>query len=699
MGEASPREVCEARFQKLFEDADAMSIQGYTPDGTVVYWNRASEKIYGYTAAQALGGNLLDLIIPPAARQEVAGAMRQMFETGQGIPAGRLNLLHRDGHTVPVYSSHTVVALPGQTPVLFCMDTDMSELARAEVELRVAAIAFETQQGMFITDARGTVLRINRALARITGLQAGQVVGRSIRRLRTCHHPARFYADLWRSLLQAGRWEGEVASWRSDGKTGTDWITLTAVRDPQGQVTHYVGALTDMTQREEARAEILRLALHDPLTHLPNRRLLMDRLQQELATSQRKHSGGALLFIDLDHFKMLNDTLGHALGDLLLQQVGQRLSACVRETDTVAHLGSDEFVVMLGDLSASQIEAAAQAEGVGRKLLTALSQPCTLGTQAYTGSASIGIVLFPGSHDSGEVLMQQADLAMCEAKAAGRQTLRFFDPQMQAAVTRHAALLNDLREGLSQGQFLLYYQPQVDHDGRIAGFEALVRWQHPVRGLVPPDEFIPAAEESGLIRPLGLWILESACTQLAAWATQPQTAPLTLAVNVSAVQFARPDFVGQVLGVLQRTGANPRRLKLELTESLLVHKVDEVIAKMDALKVQGVGFSLDDFGTGYSSLRYLQRLPLDQLKIDQSFVQSLQRDTHSAAIAQTIITLGHTMGLSVIAEGVETPAQQALLAQLGCTAYQGYLFSRPLALAQVQALLAQQGAPPADLMN
>jgi len=685
-----PRAVSEARFQKLFDEADAMSIQGYLPDGTVVYWNRASEHIYGYTADEALGQNLLDLIIPFEMREGVEAAVCWMFESGQGIPPGRLDLKHKDGRAVPVYSNHTVVTVAGQTPVLFCMDTDMSALDRAEAELRIAAIAFESQQGMLITDANGIILRVNQAFTLSSGYSAEESVGQTPRLLRSGRHSVDFYIEMWRSILDKGAWQGEIWNKRKNGEIRADWVTITAVKDNKGLITHYVGTETDITQRKEAEARILHLAFYDPLTRLPNRRLLLDRLQQAVAASVRKQIAGALLFIDIDHFKTLNDTQGHDVGDLLLQQVAERLAACIRENDTAARLGGDEFVVMLEDLSPNLQDAASQAEAAGNKILTSLSQPYKLRRHDYVGSVSIGITLFPTLESTTDELMKQADLAMYEAKAAGRNALRFFDPEMQAAVSLRAELVNGLREGLHKQQFRLYYQPQVDRDGRIVGAEALVRWDCPARGVVSPVEFIPAAEESGLILPLGSWVLETACLQLAAWANQPAAAQLTLAVNVSACQFSRADFVDQVLEIVSRTGANPHRLKLELTESLLVDKVDEVIAKMTALKAHGIGFSLDDFGTGYSSLAYLRRLPLDQLKIDQSFVRDLLVDPNSVAIAKTIIVLSQAMGLSVIAEGVETEMQRVVLDSLGCHAFQGYLFSRPLPVEKLAGLLSAQ---------
>jgi len=445
----------------------------------------------------------------------------------------------------------------------------------------------------------------------------------------------------------------------------------------------------EVARRQAAESEITQLAFFDPLTGLPNRRLLVDRLTQALASRVRFPRQGALLFIDLDHFKTLNDTLGHGMGDLLLQQVAQRLLSCVREGDSVARLGGDEFVVMLEDLGTSQEEAANSTEKVGEKILNALNQPYQLEHSSHRSTASIGITLFGQDQASVEDLLKRADLAMYRAKDQGRNTLRFYDPQMQAVVTASAALQADLTAAIANQQFDLYYQAQVDASHQVIGAEALLRWQRPKHGPVSPAEFIPAAEESGLIISIGQWVLATACAQLAHWAQVPALAHLSLAVNVSARQFHHPEFVSQVLAALASTGANAQRLKLELTESLLVDDMEEVITKMTALRAYGIGFSLDDFGTGYSSLAYLKRLPLDQLKIDKSFVFDVLTDPNDAAIAKTIIALAHSLGLGVIAEGVETEAQRHFLSQAGCQTYQGYYFSRPVPVAQFEAYVQQ----------
>ena len=436
----------------------------------------------------------------------------------------------------------------------------------------------------------------------------------------------------------------------------------------------------EISRREAAEKEIRSLAFYDQLTGLPNRRLLVDRLRQAMASSARNKKCSALLFIDLDNFKTLNDTLGHDIGDLLLKQVAQRLTACVREGDTVARQGGDEFVVVLEDLSENHQEAASKAETVGEKILATLNQTYQLANQNYLGTPSIGITLFAGHDGTSDELLKRADLAMYQAKAAGRNTLRFFDPEMQAVVSARVAMEASLREALVNKQFLLYYQAQVTDKGNLTGAEVLLRWQDPRRGMIPPAEFIPLAEDTGLILPIGKWVLETACAQLAIWATRPEMAHLTIAVNISARQFKQPSFVDDILSILQYSGANPQRLKLELTESLLVDNVEDIITKMAVLKAKGVGFSLDDFGTGYSSLSYLKRMPLDQLKIDKGFVRDILIDPNDAAIAKMIIALAESLGLAVIAEGVETVAQKEFLARQGCHAYQGYLFGRPLSL-------------------
>jgi diguanylate cyclase (GGDEF)-like protein len=443
----------------------------------------------------------------------------------------------------------------------------------------------------------------------------------------------------------------------------------------------------DVTAMRKASAEIESLAFYDPLTNLPNRRLLTDRMQQAIAGSVRSGQYGALLFLDLDHFKTLNDTLGHEVGDMLLRQVAQRLKTCVRREDTVARLGGDEFVVMLQDLSANSEEAAAFARRVGEKILRKLNVPYTLDGITHHSTPSIGATLMGGALQQSVDLLKQADIAMYQVKSQGRNALCFFDPQMQIAISARAQLEGDLQKALAARQFELHYQPQFHLDGRIVGAEALIRWRHPERGLVAPGQFIAVAEESELIVPMGHWVLRTACEQLAEWQSDARLRHIQLSVNVSARQFRQRDFVARVVEVLRETGARAHLLKLELTESLVLDDVDDTIAKMGLLKTKGVRFSVDDFGTGYSSLAYLTRLPLDQLKIDQSFVHNLGVRHTDDVIVQTIIGMARNLELDVIAEGVETQTQKDVLAEYGCQFFQGYLLGRPTPLAGFEALL------------
>ena len=565
-----------------------------------------------------------------------------------------------------------------------------AEMERQETDAHVqgqAALLDKAQDAIIVRDMDNRIQYWNKSAERLYGWSQDEAIGGQIQHV-IFETPAAF-TETCERLIAQGEWRGEIVKKRKDGSTLTVESRWTLMRDETGQPQSVLAIDTDITERKKAELEIAQLAFYDPLTQLANRRRLMDRLQQALATNAGSKHTGALLFIDLDNFKSINDTHGHELGDLLLRQVALRLISSVRGSDTVARLGGDEFVVMLPDLDgASHAEAEAQASTVAEKILATLSASYLIAGNEHFSTASIGLTLFLPQDCVGDML-GRADLAMYQAKAAGRNTLRFFDPQLQAAINASAALEADLRHALTREEFLLHYQTQVDGDGHITGVEALLRWCHPHHGVVAPAEFIPQAEQIGLILPLGLWVLATACAQLAAWARRAETAHLTMAVNVSVRQFAHPDFVAQINAVLAHTGANPLRLKLEITESLMVHDIAETIAKMTELKSKGVSFSLDDFGTGYSSLMYLKRLPLDQVKIDKSFVKDLLTDANDVAIARAIVALAQSMSLTVIAEGVETEAQRRLLAHLGCHACQGYLFSRPLPIDRLEDFMRE----------
>ncbi|MGQ0730012.1 EAL domain-containing protein [Acidovorax sp.] len=563
-----------------------------------------------------------------------------------------------------------------------------AEIERQLADIRIrhqASLLDKAQDAILVRDLDHRIIFWNKSAERLYGWSQLQALGQSIETL--LYEDPTHFRHATQTVLEQGEWTGEIVQCHRDGSTIEVEGRWTLVRGDDGQPQSILAINTDIRQRKASEREIQRLAFYDALTGLPNRMLLMDRMHQALATAQRRQQGGALLFIDLDNFKTLNDTLGHDQGDLLLQQVAQRLNTCVRSVDTVARLGGDEFVVMLEELSPKPHELALHARGVGEKILAMLAVPYALQGYQYRSTPSIGIAPFTGEHTTVGELLKQADLAMYQAKTAGRNTLRFFDPDMQAVVTARAGLETDLRSALMQEEFLLHFQPQIHQSGRCVGVEALVRWAHPQRGMVSPAQFIPLAEETGLILPLGRWVLHTACKLLASWQSDPALSHLTMAVNVSSRQFRHASFVDDVARVLAITGAPSAQLKLELTESLLVEDMETTIATMTALRSYGVGFSLDDFGTGYSSLSYLKRMPLDQLKIDQSFVRDLLTDPNDAAIVDTIIGLSRSLGLEVIAEGVETPEQCALLARAGCQLYQGYLFSKALSVDVLDSFL------------
>jgi diguanylate cyclase (GGDEF)-like protein/PAS domain S-box-containing protein len=547
-------------------------------------------------------------------------------------------------------------------------------------EMRIAATAFETQEGILITDLNKRILRVNSAFTRLTGYGAEEAIGQTPDLLSSGRHDEEFDQLMWQNIVREKYWQGEVWSRRKNGEIYPTWLTTTAVTDERGKMTHYVSVFTDITLRKLAEEQIHKLAFYDPLTELPNRRLLIDRLRHTMASASRNMAHSGILFIDLDNFKTLNDTKGHDIGDLLLIETAKRLQACVRGGDTVSRLGGDEFVVMMVNLSDELKQAAAQAQMVGEKIRESLNRPYRLRAFEYHSSCSIGISLFRANEVTVDDLLKRADTAMYEAKTAGRNTLRFFDPAMHTVLEARVRLEADLRQAIAEQQFDLFYQIQVNSSNHYIGAEVLLRWMHPVHGMIFPDEFMGLAEETGLIVPIGRWALETACTQIKAWETNPQASQLQIAVNVSMAQFHQADFVEQVKKILDMTGAAPTRLKLELTESVVLNSISDAISKMDALKKIGVSFSMDDFGTGYSSLSYLTQLPLDQLKIDQSFIHNIGAKSTDAVIVQTIIGMANSLSIEVIAEGVETEAQHVFLRQAGCMAYQGYLFGKPLAL-------------------
>ena len=558
---------------------------------------------------------------------------------------------------------------------------------QVEEALRISEVAFETNDAIMITDAEANIVRVNQAFLDTTGYSQEEVIGKNPRMMSSGMHDRAFYSEMWRQLLRNGYWTGEIFDKRKNGDIYPKRIKITAVKNKQQKVTHYVAIFNDISEQIKSQEELHNLAFYDFLTKLPNRHLFLDRFSAALASASRLNKSGAILLIDLDRFKILNDTLGHDYGDFLLIEVAIRLKACVREIDTVSRLGSDEFAILVEDISDNSNDASLKAGLIAEKIRESLARPYYFNGHQLLSTSSIGVCLYNGNEKSIAELVQHAELAMYQAKSAGRNSIRFFDPVMQHKVTSHAAIENDLRHAIAKQQLHLYYQMQVDANHRPLGAEALLRWIHPERGMVLPGLFVPVAEESTLILDIGNWVLNTACRQLSLWAESKQTRDLTLAVNVSAKQFAVPDFADLVANVLKTHKVNPARLKLELTESVLLEDMAATVQKMHALKSLGITLAIDDFGIGYSSLSYLKQLPLDQLKIDQGFVRGITKDGSDAMLVQTIIDLATNFRLNVIAEGVETQAQLTFLKHYECMAFQGFLYGMALPVKEFEQLL------------
>ncbi|OGV76686.1 MAG: hypothetical protein A3I83_02885 [Methylotenera sp. RIFCSPLOWO2_02_FULL_45_14] len=679
----------EARYKLLFT-ANPVPMWVYDINTLAfIAVNNAAIKQYGYTNEEFIGMKI-SAIRPKEDLPRLQENIKKVAsQTDQYSQTGVWQHVKKDGSLIWVdITGHTLTFEGCESEIILAQD--VTARIEAEQQLQIGAKVFEfSHEGLIVTDANTLILSVNRAYTAMTGYSAKELIGNTPTLAKSKVQGERFYKSMWASINRKHYWQGEIWNQRKDGEIYPVWLSITAVIDSADKISNYMASFTDITQSKKAEETIHNLAFYDALTGLSNRQLLRERLKQLVSRDPEHRHQGAILHIDLDNFNSLNDTKGYEVGNQLLIEVAKRIRSCTYPNDTVARLGSDEFIVMLDLLNMEQEQATREVEKIAERIHNAIKQPFDLGGSEYHGTSCIGINLFRNDKTSIEEILRKADAAMFQAKKSGRNKIHFFDAQMQAALEQRVMLESMLHNAIPD-QFVLHYQMQVDNTGKIFGAEALIRWQHPEQGLISPAVFIPLAEETGLILPIGRWVLETACKQLKAWESHLKTKHLLLAVNVSAKQFHQPDFVEQVLEVLDYTGANPNRLKLELTESLLVENVDTVIEKMTLLKAKGVNFSLDDFGTGFSSLSYLKRLPIDQLKIDQSFVRDILSDPNDASIVRTIITLGKSLGLSVIAEGVETEEQRKFLITNGCHNYQGYLFSRPVPVSEFEHLVLQQ---------
>jgi diguanylate cyclase (GGDEF)-like protein/PAS domain S-box-containing protein len=663
-------------------------------DHLIIYANGQVAELLKVSLEKVIGSKISTWIAP----NNLLAFEELVSHNGEKNNRQELHLVAADGSLVPISFSTSYPILAGMKDSICLLATDLTEIntyKRNEQELSIAAIAFNSYAGIVVADSNRKIIRANDAYTKITGYTFDEIKGTELNVLSSGGQDVGLYTFILEAINKNGLWEGEVWSKRKNGEAFLNFLTINAVKDKNGSISHYVGAAHDITQSNAAKEKIQNLAFYDQLTQLPNRRLLLDRLKVAKITSQRNGQEGAIFFLDLDHFKKVNDSLGHEMGDLLLQQVAKRLTSCVREGDTVARLGGDEFVLMLEGLGEQPIVAAARAEEIARKIIAELNHSYQLSTHEYHITPSIGITLFNQHQADIEALLGEADIAMYQAKQEGRNTLRFFSEEMQDVINTKIATEKDLRKALDGQQFQLYYQIQVDSNLKPFGAEALIRWVHPDRGLVHPIQFIALAEELGLIHAIGIWVLETACAQLRLWQGDVLTRDLELSINVSAKQFHQPNFTAQVKDIVDRQGINPKLLKLEITESILFENIDAAIDCMNNLKEYGIQFALDDFGTGYSSLQYLNRLPLSQLKIDQSFIGNILNG-RNLAIVKTIISMSKTLDVGIIAEGVETDEQQQILQNNGCFYYQGYLFGRPVPIDQFEALLRLMAITPSE---
>ncbi|MBK1718212.1 EAL domain-containing protein [Thiocystis violacea] len=662
-------------------------------DGRLLWWNKRVEEVTGRSEEQLRHHDFTDFFLAEDA-PKLADSIGQALERGYSEVEARAKTVQ--GLRSYRYNGVPVRDPSGEIIGIAGVGQDISEHLRDQARLRLAATVLEnTREGVVVTDAPGRIVAINHAFSEITGYTEAEALNSTSNLLKSGRHERVFYQALWASIMQTGHWQGEIWNRRKNGEIFPAWLTISTVRNERGEVTNYVGVLSDISQVKQSEARLEHLAHYDPLTDLPNRLLLNSRLEHAIHRARRNRDKVAVLFIDLDRFKHVNDSLGHPVGDELLQAVARRLDERMRSEDTLARLGGDEFVVVL-----ESIEHSSEAGAVAKLIIELMEQPFLLPGQReiYLG-ASIGISLYPDNGDDTTQLLRNADTAMYQSKAQGRNTYRYYTEALTLAANARLSMESKLRRALEREEFILHYQPQVAmSDNRILGVEALVRWQDPEEGLIPPDRFIPLAEETGLIAPLGAWVLRQACRQMRAWLDMGQP-PMTLAVNLSTQQFLQRDLAEQVEACLREFDLPSECLDLELTESMIMHHDTNGVGILNRLRELGVTLSIDDFGTGYSSLTYLKRLPIHKLKIDKSFVQGIPDDRNDAEIAATVIAMARNLKLQVLAEGVETSAQCDFLRAAGCDVYQGFLFSRAIPADAISRLRAGLQHGPSTLLG
>ncbi|MBR0564790.1 EAL domain-containing protein [Azoarcus sp. L1K30] len=682
--------VEQAQLRAVFESSpDAIALKDR--NGVYVDCNTVAAQMLGRSRDQIVGHTDGELF-----RDEAFVAFVKRYD--QDVLHGKRRVYERQFDAADGSARHSeIVKVPvraadGAIERVLIVGHDLTERHRSEQELRIAAVAFESHDGMMITDTRGMIQRINAAFSRMSGYSADEVVGRTPRFLNSGVNGRNFYGAIVAALSRKGYWAGEITNRHRDGGTFITRVSITVVPDAQGQPLHYVCHFQDISAERQAQALAEHLRRFDQLTGLPNRSLLEERIDRALIDSAESHEFGAVMMLDLDFFQKVNDSRSHAVGDRVLIEVADRMKAAVKEGDTIGRFAGDSFVLIAANLGRDRQAAAGSAQALAETVRLAVSEPMEVGEHRIVSTVSIGMTMFFGRQTPADALLRQAELAMYKSKNIGRNAVRFFEDEMQLELDRRNLLEDELRDAIEHQQLALYYQVQVDNEGVPVGAEALVRWIHPVRGVVPPSAFIPLAEETGLIEPIGRWALATACRQLSRWSSHEVFCCLSLAVNVSPRQFKSATFVQDVLAELERTGASACKLKLEVTESLAIDDFDASVDKLERLKQSGIRISLDDFGTGNSSLNYLTKLPLAQLKIDKSFVDELPASHRDAMVAQTIIAMGRGLELDVIAEGVETRAQYEYLADQGCHAFQGYLFGRPQPLSVFEAEVREQTA-------